>query len=243
MTNALVEPIPWTFTDEPGLLQWAWVTGHFVARVSGVEVAGQPDPAQPTGGRRLIKSYHWELADLMRTHQGMPRVLVEGTNDSFEDAEAAIREHVGKCYDARLGYRAFAGPLAFTYSLATGDRVDVSGFIGTRCTVTVLRSDRTHQTVIGDFDVHHYRWRIRTEGDLLEIVPEHVMSITNRSEAAQRASEIAYGSTYSGIGRIYREEFRAGCTGRPGYAPLTVDHARAPRCPLHEAGVPDHLLR
>lgn len=242
MTNALVEPIPWSFTDEPGLLQWAWVTEHFSARISGTEVAGSADH-DIAGRRRHVRSYHWELGDLIRTHQGMPRMLVEGTSASFEDAEAAIREHVGKCYDPRLGYRAFAGPLAFTYTLATGERVDVSGFVGTRCTVTVLRADRSQQSVIGDFDVHHYRWRIRSEGDLLEVVPEHVVAITNRSEAAERATAIAYASTYSGIGRIYQEEFRSGCTGRPGFTASTVDHAGAARCPLHEAGVPDHLLR
>ena len=48
--------------------------------------------------------------------------------------------------------------------------------------------------------------------------------------------------TYSGIGRIYREDPRAGCTGRPGFAAGTVDHAGAPRCPLHEEGLPEHLL-
>ncbi len=243
MTNALVQPIPWSFTDEPGLLQWAWVTDHFVARISGTEAAGGIVVRDPNGDRRHIRSYHWELADLMRRHQGMPRLLVEGTSDSFEGAEEAIREHVGKCYERRLGYRAFAGPLAFTYSLANGERVDVSGFIGTRCSVTVLRSDRTQQTVIGEFDVHHYRWRMRSGTDVLEIVPEHVVAITNRSEAAEQASQIAYASTYTGIGRMYREEYRPGCTGRPGFTAGTVDHAGAARCPLHEAGVPDHMLR
>ena len=237
--SASAEPVPWTFTDSPGLLQWSWVTEHFVARVLGSEV---PNPSDP-GGRRIVRSYHWELSDLMRTNQGMPRLLIEGSSQSFEEAEEAIREHVGKCYDARLGYRRFAGELTFTYTLATGERVDVSGYIGTRCAVTVLLPDHSEQTVSGDFEVHNYRWRVRTADDVLEIVPEHVTRITNRSLAAEKASSIAYSSTYAGIGRIYREEPRPGCTGRPGFTVGTVDHAGAPPCPLHEIGIPEHLLR
>lgn len=239
MNAAGPDPIPWTFTDAPGLLQWTWITDHLVARISGAEVANDADPS----GRRFVRAYHWELSDRMQTNQGMPRLLIEGSSPSFDDAEALIREHVGKCYDPRLGYRRFSGPLAFTYTLATGERVDVSQFIGTTCTVTVLQADGSQQAVTGDFDVQHYRWRLRSAGEVLEIVPEHVTRVSNRSEAADRAAQIAYSSTYSGVGRIYLEDYRPGCTGRPGFTVGSVDHAGAPRCPLHEEGLPEHLLR
>lgn len=237
MSSGLTEPIPWSFTDEPGILQWTWVTEHFVARISGAEV----DDAGT--GRRLVRTYNWEICDLIRRHQGVPRLLIDGSSPSFDEAELLVREHVGKLYDSRLGYRRFAGPLAFTFTLSTGERVDVSEYIGTRCSVTVLMSDRSERTVTGDLDVSHYKWRLTSPEQVLEILPDHVLRISNRSGVAERATEITRNATYSGVGRLYQEDPRPGCTGRPGFGAGTVDHAGAPRCPLHEVGLPDHLLR
>ena len=235
----LAEPIPWTYSDQPGILLWTWQTPHFVARITGTEVANEDDPE----GRRIIRSFTWDVSDLMRTHQGLPRQLVDGTCPSFEDAEALVREHVGKLYDPRLGYRKFAGPLAFTFGLSTGERVDVSEYVGTRCAVTVLMPNGGTRTVTGDLDVVHYKWRLNTPEQILEILPEHVVKITNRSAMAEKATAATRVSSYSGIGRIYNEEPRRGCTGRPGFTIGTVDHAGAPRCPIHEVGLPDHMLR
>lgn len=239
MSTGLAEPIPWTFTDSPGVLLWTWLAEHFVARITGTEVDNADDP----GGRRIIRSYGWDLSDKIRSTHGLPRLLIEGNATSFEEAEALIREHVGKCYDPRLGYRRFAGSLAFTFTLSTGARVDVSEYIGTRCAVTVLMPNRSERTVTGDFDVSSYKWRLTSPEDVLEIVPEHVVRITNRSEVAERATAITRNDSYSGIGRIYREEPKPGCTGKPGFLMGTVDHASSPRCPIHEISVPDHLLR
>ncbi len=183
------------------------------------------------------------MSDLVRTGQGLPRLLVDGFSTSFDDAEVSIREHVGKCYDARLGYRKFVGTLAYTFTLSTGEVVDVSEFIGTRCAVTVLMPDRVERTVMGDFAVTHYKWRLAAADRIMEILPEHVLRITNRSEAAERATMIVRGDLYAGVGRMYREDPRRGCTGRAGFTVGTVDHAGAARCPLHEAGLPEHLLR
>lgn len=239
MSSGLIEPVPWTFTDSPGILLWTWITDHFVARITGTEVENEEDP----DGRRIIRSYAWDLSDKIRTNQGLPRLLIDGNATSFEEAEASIREHVGKCYDPRLGYRPFAGSLTFTFTLSTGERVDVTQYVGTRCAVTVLMPDGSERTVSGDFDVANYKWRLSSTEQILEIVPEHVIRVTNRSEAAERASAITRNDSYSGIGRIYREEPKPGCTGKPGFMMGTVDHAGSLRCPIHEIGVPDHLLR
>ena len=98
VTSGTVEPIPWTFTDAPGVLQWTWLTEHFVARITGSEV---DEPA--AGDRRLVRTYAWELGDLVRPQQGLPRLIVEGASAEFADAEARVREHVGKAYDPLLG--------------------------------------------------------------------------------------------------------------------------------------------
>ena len=239
MTSGMAEPVPWTFTDAPGVLLWTWRTDHFVCRITGTEVENEDEP----DGRRIIRSYSWEVFDLMRTQQGLPRMLVEGSGSSFEEAETRVREHVGKCYDPRLGYRRYAGALAFTFTLSTGESIDVSEYVGTRCAVTVQMPDGSQRTVTGDLVVDHYKWRLSTPQQVMDILPGHVVRITNRSEVAERATAVTRNDSYSGIGRMYKEDPRPGCTGRAGFMMGTVDHAGAPRCPIHETGVPEHLLR
>ncbi len=216
---------------------WNWVTAHFAARIQGREVKDAKNP-----GLRNVLAYHWELLDLIRTHQGVPRQLVEGTNSSFDEAERSIREHVGKCYDPRLGYLPFAGKYAHQFTLATGEQIDVTPLLGTRCSVTVLLADGTSRTVAGDFAVDHYRWRLDTPSERLIIVPEHVSRITNRSEVAELAARVVRHNSYSGIGRMYREEPRPGCSGRPGFTVGTVDHAGAAQCPIHESSLEQDAL-
>ncbi len=231
-------PIPWHFTDMPGVLQWTWLTPHFVATIRGEEFSG--DGVEE--GKRHVRFYRWEVGDMIVPQQGTPRLLIEGSATTFEEADEHIREHVGKAYDPSLGYRAYAGSLAYTFTLATGERVDVREFVGTHCSLRVLTADRGEQLVAGDFDVRNYEFCLTTATDVMCVVPEHVLKITNRSEAAEKAAKVTRLDSYVGIGRIYAEEKRPGCTGRPGYHPGTVDHAGAPRCPLHEEGLPEHLL-
>lgn len=235
------EEIPWQFTDQVGVLQWAWVTEHFIARIVGQEVIGAD--LTEAQGQRLVRSYRWEIGDLMQRNQGMPRILVEGTAREFPEAEQAVREHVGKAYDPRLGYRRYSGAATFTFTLATGERLDVHPFIGTRCQISVLLPGGAVQVVSGEFDVRAYYWIVKSRDGEFEVVPEHVQSITNRSEVADRAAEITRSETYAGVGRIYREEYRSGCTGRPGFEYGTVDHGGSDVCPLHERGIPPHLLK
>ncbi len=241
MTAEALEPVPWIYSDTPGILMWTWLTEHFIAKITGAEVHGSDH--EGTAGQRTIRSYSWELADLMRTHQDMPRVLIEGMAASFEDADALIREHVGKCYDVRLGYGRFAGTLANTFILATGETLDTTPLLGTRCTITVLLPGGGSQQVQGDLSLEHYKWRVRDGDQILEITPEHVSSVVNKSEAASRAAKVVHLDTYSGIARIYRDERKTGCTGTPGFMVGTVDHAGAPRCPVHEVSLPDDLIR
>lgn len=245
-SRGLAENIPWTYTDQPGVLMWTWVTDHFVARIRGAEVAGPDEAAEAlegAGGRRYIRSYSWDIADRMKTNDGVPRMLIEGGTTGFAEAEQLIREHVGKLYDSRLGYRRFSGNLAYTFEVSTGERVDVSDMVGTTCTVTVLMSDGTRRTAAGKLKVSGYRWELQQGDTVTKILPEHVVSITNRSDVADRARRVARKDVYSGVGRIYSEDPGPGCTGTAGFAPHTVDHAGAPQCPIHEEGLPRHLLR
>ena len=232
MSQVAWPEIPWIFSDGSGLLMWNWVTDHFAARIHGREVQ---DPDKPR--LRNVVSYHWQLVDLMRTHQGVPRQLVEGTSAEFDLAERCVRESVGKCYDARLGYLPFAGHLAYEFVLATGERVDISSLLGTRCSVTVRLADGTSRTVAGDLTVDGFRWQLQSARERFRIVPEHVTRITNRSEIAESAARAVRHDAYTGIGRMYAEEPGPGCSGRPGFRIGTVDHTGTDLCPVHEAGL------
>lgn len=216
--------IPWVHTLRPGVLTWTWQTDHFVARIWGTIVEQLPQP--------VVRSYSWELGDLIRTHQDLPRILVEGMTASFEESEELIREHVGKCYDPRLGYLPFAGSYATTFTIATGERIDVEPMIGTRCSVDMV--GRETQTISGDLAVHHYVWRLRTGDRVVEVPPEHVRRISNRSAVAELARGLTVSQTHTGFGRIHRGEWTRGCTGTPGFDVGTVDHAGAATCPVHE---------
>ena len=234
---AAAAPIPWVYSDSPGVLMWTWLTDHFIATISGAEVIDAELAGEGAAEivERVIRSYHWDLSDLMRTNQGIPRSLIEGTSARFDDAELFVREHVGKCYDPRLGYQPFAGCLSNTFVLTGGDAVDVTPLLGTRCTVTVLQRDGRQEVVMGDLSLLHYKWRLRNGNEMLEITPEHVVSIVNRSGAAQLAAALDDVGTNTAIGRIYAAERSRGCTGTPGFVVGTVDHAGAPKCPIHEA--------
>lgn len=238
---ASLPPIPWAYSDSPGVLLWTWVTEHFVATIRGSQAA--IDPALAGGADRVVRSYSWELADVMRRQQGMPRILVEGECGQFAEAEALIREHVGKAYDPRLGYQHFAGPYATTFTIADGSHVDAADLIGIRCTATVLLAGGAREMVSGDLTVHHYTWRLRDGDDIFEIAPEHVVELRHRSVAADKAAALIDMPTYTGIGRLHRDEWRRGCTGAAGFDFGTVDHAGCPRCPLHEPSLPDEMLR
>lgn len=238
---AVLPPIPWVYSDAPGILMWTWVTDHFVAAIRGAQAS--VDPALAGGADRIVRSYAWELCDLVRRQQDLPRLLIEGTCSSFDEAEGLVREHVGKAYDTRLGYGLFAGPLATTFTIADGRRVDVGDLVGQRCTVTVLVEGGAQASVAGDLSVHHYRWRLRDGDDVYEITPEHVVEVRHRSQAADRAATVVSNQTYLGFGRIYRDEWTRGCTGAPGFDQGTVDHVGAPRCPLHEVDVDPDSLR
>ena len=93
---------------------------------------------------------------------------------------------------------------------SSGDSVDQSRPSSSE---RVPASNSAINSVIGDLDVNHYKLRLTSREQILDIVPEHVTRITNRSEAAERATAITHSDLYSGIGRIYREDPRPGCTG------------------------------
>lgn len=206
--------IPWRFSTSELLTTWVWTTSHFHATVV----------AEPA-------AFAWELGDLVTSTDGYPRLVAEGRTRRFAEAEQEIREAVGKSYPPTLGYRDYAGPLATTFRLATGRRVDLGEFEGQRVLVTVGEPGRAPSRYIGVARIVHHHVELRPDnGRTLRIQPSHILDIVRETGGGSRSVDER---GYTGAGRIYRDTHRPGCTGHPGFLPGTVDH-HAGVCPIHE---------
>ena len=207
--------IPWAFLDHELLKMWVWRTEHFEVRVSAD-----------------FNSYTWVVTDYMRSPDG--RFLSEGRTREFHETEDQVREVIGKSYPAKFGYMEYAGALAHTFSIATGERIDFSQFLGQRTIVTVRTADGQEKSFAGSVRAVHYEVHVSPgSGSAVKIQPSHIIKVATESGKPTRtASE----TTYTGMGRIYKGAVVRGCSGRPGFLPNTVDHAGA-TCPVHE----DHV--
>ncbi len=217
MPSDTVAPIPWRYQDSTVVRIWRWETEHFLATIT----------AQPA-------SFAWEVGDLIVPVDGEPRFLAEGQASSFAAAEADVRETIGKSYPVSLGYRAFAGALATTFTLASGARVDLGEFDGQRVAVTVGLPGGHTQTLVGHAQVVHYDLRVAPDARAPVLIrPARIAAIAREGGGGASAAT----TTHTGMGRVHRDRMRAGCSGQPGFLPDTVDHT-GPPCPLHEHVAP-----
>lgn len=209
--------IPWVFEDLAAIKRWVWHTPHFVARISSGNTQG--DTAS-----------EWEVSDLIRPAGGMPRLIADGVCGGFTAAEVAVREVIGKAYTTRLGYAAWAGPYATTFTLLDGTDVDLGPLAGMRVSITVRLPNGTDEVQVGILRIRDFALRLRTAaGQVYQVNPAHVVSVEPLDgESAGARPE------YLGHGRLYRSVAGPGCTGVPGPRPGTVDHV-GPRCPVHES--------
>jgi hypothetical protein len=203
-------PIPWRFQDSALAQMWQWTTPHFQVTVTAEQ-----------------QRFYWELGDLIMPNQGLPRFLAEGWTNGFDAAEREVREAVGKSYPPLLGYGAYAGALATTFTIATGERINLGEFNGQQVLVTVRLANGLDQTIVGYASVVHYELHIDPPtGGAMKIQPSHIVREGGGSGAKSNNS-------YLGIGRMYRGTVTRSCTGKPGYMPNTIDHTGSP-CPAHE---------
>lgn len=230
------QPIPWVYSDEGNLLAWVWTTRHFVARIVGTRVPGHGT------GELFVRQHHWELADRVKMHDGVPRVIVEGDTRSFAEAEHFLREHVGKAYSESGEYATYAGEAATCFELCDGEVIDVDHLIGGRVTLRVQTGPGSQKALTGEFELAGYWWRITTPDGTFEVLPAHVLHVTHLPHSGATATWARREDTHIGVGRFHSGNPGPGCTGRSGFTPDTVDHAGAPRCPVHESGIRDHLL-
>jgi hypothetical protein len=203
--------VPWAFLDSELMKVWVWRTDHFEVRVNAD-----------------VNSFSWEILDLMASSEG--RFLTEGRARDFAGAENEVREAIGKCYPPKYGYGRYAGSLATTFTLATGERLDFGLFAGTRAVIVVRLPDGREQPFVGSVRVNHYEiWLTPDTGSTVRIQPAHIVRVTGEGGGAAAAAKTAY----TGVGRLYRGALVRGCNGKPGFMPDTVDHI-GDACTIHE---------
>lgn len=219
MGEAGLAPIPWRFQDSAVARIWQWTTPHFQVTLT----------AEP-------RSFYWELGDLVVPNQGQPRFLAEGRAVDFATAEAEIREMVGKSYPPQLGYRVYAGALATTFTIATGERINFGEFAGQQVVVSVRLPSGADQTLVGYAAVVHFELVLdAANGGTVKIQPAHIVRIVR--EGGGSAGSVA-DTGYTGVGRMYRGQKTRTCTGIPAFLPGVIDHVSPGLCPVHEVVAP-----
>lgn len=208
-----VRAIPWAFFDHDLMKMWVWRTDHFEVRVSAD-----------------FNSFNWVVTDLIANpEQG--RFLTEGRTREFQEAEEEVRETIGKSYPIKYGYGEYAGPLASTFTIATGERIDFGQFVGHRTIVTVRLPGGAEKSFVGSVRAVNYEVHVSPDaGSPVRIQPSHIVRVAG--EGGKRVVTAAT-STHTGMGRLHKGGVGRGCTGRPGFLPDTVDHT-ADACPVHE---------
>lgn len=206
--------IPWGFLDHALVKMWVWRTDHFDARVMAD-----------------VNSFSWEILDLIRAVDGEGKFLAEGRAGDFAEAERAIRETIGKSYPTKYGYSGYAGALATTFTIATGESMDFAAFNGIRSIVTVKMPNGQEQSFVGETRVVHYELHLTAlTGQTVKIQPAHILRVVPEGGGRARATAA---STYTGMGRMYRGTVVPGCSGKPGFMPDTIDHT-GEKCSVHE---------
>lgn len=214
MPNVLT-PIPWTHdASEFGSL-WRWENHAFLVTVNGD-----------------MRSYYWTLADKSAHPGEAPRPLADGNAATFEQAERSIRETIGKAYPPAMGFRHYAGALATTFVIGTGQSVDLGVFEGRKVQVTVAAQEGPDETYQGTAKIQHYELILVIGEEALRISPSYIMDIRPLGYSGPPMRSAAPTATTNRL-RTVQGRVEPGCTGTPGFLAGTVEH-RGAECPIHE---------
>lgn len=215
MTPSGLRPIPWEILTGDTDTVWTWDTPSFLVTI--------------TGNRR---SFYWTIGDKTSNPGAAPRPFADSFASSFDEAEAGIRETIGKAYDPALGYLGYSGPLATTFTIASGEKVDLGQYVGAVVTVTVADGNGGSAEYRGTASVQHYDFVItEDDGTTLHITPSYILQVTQKAVGG-----VLGPARYLGIpqgNRTMEGTVTLGCTGMPGFIAGTIDHS-GPPCPIHE---------
>jgi hypothetical protein len=177
--------------------------------------------------------YHWKIND---KSSGRPVPFDSSDGDSFGDCVDMILEVIGKSYKRSFGYQEYAGALATTFKVSDGREINLGSLIGENVTL-MARDDSSSEgiRISGMFDIEHYEVVIRTgETTISKVTPSYIVDIQKEFGTRSAIDELDGGVKASKNKSIFYEEWRRGCTGRPGFNSGTVEHnANDALCPLH----------
>lgn len=215
---------PWIFRNTPTMKEWIWDTPHFRAIINS-----------DISDKGVQKPFLWSV-----DYKDEGNILLPLSSDiahSFSRAEDNVAELVAKSFPRNLGYIEYAGNLAYTFQLGTGDRIDLTSLLGENVIITTRDEQGEEGTFYGIFDIQNYDIIISSsDGSAYRIPPGYIISIYNEYNSQDLITPIKeMQSKIKGKqARIIEGEWVPGCTGRPGFRNNTVEHSIGdPYCPVH----------
>lgn len=212
-------PIPWVHKSNPIVSTWVWETPHFILSIFAEGLSAK-------------KMYNWKIVD---KSSGIPRAFDSAPAISFPDAVDAAIEVIAKSYARELGYQAYAGELATTFSIANGKSYDFAPVIGESVIMKAYDVDGSETLITGLFDLLNYDFVVYTNGSSGVVVPPNkVIDILKEYGMSSLLNVHENGIKSSRKRGIIHEEWRKGCTGKAGFHAGTVEHGPNDKyCPIH----------
>lgn len=210
--------VPWEYDENRLFRSWDWSTPHFKATIFS------------EGDATVI--FNWRVIDYTTSRSG--RELLAGQALSYAEATDAVLSIVGKSYPPKLQYKEYAGSLATTYQIGTGEVIDFGELESHKVSLTVLDEEQ-EVTVSGSLACVHYAIHVTTDsGQIVKIPPSLIQEV--RGEFSSTAIKGKDADTKRDErARIYQGNWVQGCTGHNGFTQNTVEHdPRDPWCPIHE---------
>lgn len=200
--------IPWSHSATGMGSAWRWETPHFIVTITGDH-----------------HSCYWVLTDKT---SGSERILADGRAANFQDGEKQVRESIGKSYPPSFGYAKYAGPLASTFMISTGESIDFTPYLGEWVNVEAYGEGGQTVTLQGLASVKHYDFVVTDKGQAYHITPAYIVSVSTRKRSSLNDAPATKLNSRTVPGTV-----TPGCTGRAGFMPNTVEHPFG-FCPIHE---------
>jgi hypothetical protein len=218
MAQVQLPAIPWSHERSDFGSVWRWETPHFVITVNGND-----------------RSCYYTIADKIKTPDS-PKPIADGQAATFEQAERLIRETIGKAYPAKLGYQRIAGPLATTFTIGTGARVDLGPYAGHDVVVTVANGNDGDSTYAGLATVLHYHLYITQDGKNIKVAPSHILAIRR---GALKPGEVKTTPATAPATSTAKPAPTAVPTAVPTVVPASVAPAQTPKATPPGAATPN----
>ncbi len=166
---ATANAIPWEFSEAgEDYIQYAW----------------RSDPYVDPNGRFVAtviydgSTWSWRVESLAPGHGG---VLGAGDGPGRDYCQEMAAECVGKSFDSAAPHRGLATPASHRYTLAGGNRVDLSQVAGEHAVLTL----RDGQVREGALMIGGHYLSLRTEDRIVHVPPSEVTGVAI-SPAAHR---------------------------------------------------------